>query len=474
MNKNIPILFLCFLSALTAVYINNKFLTPSKTIIEYKPTPILASQNIGLHETLTKRNFISSSPTNFIQAADKGRPAVVFIRALQKSNKAKIMSDKPGGSSGSGVIISSDGYIVTNNHVIADASSIEVMLNDNREFKATLVGTDPTTDIAILKIENEGLPFLEFGNSDSLRVGEWVVAIGNPFRLQSTVTAGIVSAKARNINILEQQGIESFIQTDAAVNPGNSGGALVNTMGNLVGINTAIMTYSGRYEGFSFAIPSNLAQKVVFDIIEFGAVQRGWLGVTILNVDDNKAKELGLETVGGVFLERVNSGEAAGQAGLKKGDVVVSVDNIATLSTPEFMEQVGRYRPGDKLKLNYYRDGKLKTAEVTLRNQINSTDYVAVRKDKILTDLGFELRDLDKNEKRRLETDGIYVVSVSRGSKIERTNMDPGYIITKINEKPIGNVQEFIKELENHKGMVVLEGFYENYPGEFPYAFIID
>jgi S1-C subfamily serine protease len=325
-----------------------------------------------------------------------------------------------------------------------------------------------------LKIETDDLPYLTFGDSDSLLIGEWVVAIGNPFRLQSTVTAGIVSAKARNINILEQQGIESFIQTDAAVNPGNSGGALVNTAGDLVGINTAIMTYSGRYEGFSFAIPSNLAKKVVYDIIEFGAVQRGWLGVTIINVDNAKADELGLKVVGGVYLDRVNNGEAASQAGLKKGDVIVGVNDIPTLSTPEFMEQVGRFRPGDNITLSFFRNGDEQKAQVTLRNQINSTDFVAIRKDKILTDLGFELRNLDKTEKARLDSEGVYVVSVSRGSKIERTNMDPGYIITKVNEKPIKSVEEVIKALEGHKGTVVLEGFYENYPGEFPYAFILD
>ncbi len=473
MKKNIPVVLLCFLSALIAVIINNKFIVPKETIVEYKPQPELAARNVNLFDNLTRRNFATSAPTDFIEAAKMGRPSVVFIRAIQGSGKTKILGDQ-GGSTGSGVVISADGYIVTNNHVVEEAKTIEVMLNDNREFKAKLVGADPTTDLAILKIESENLPHLTFGNSDSLAIGEWVVAIGNPFRLQSTVTAGIVSAKARNINILEQQGIESFIQTDAAVNPGNSGGALVNTSGELVGINTAIMTYSGRYEGFSFAIPSNLAQKIVFDIIEYGAVQRGWLGVTIINVDNDKAEELGLKTVGGVYLDRVNNGEAASIAGLKKGDVIVSVDDIETLSTPEFMEQVGRYRPGDVIKLAYFRKGKKSIAEVTLRNQINSTDFVAVRKDKVLTDLGFELRDLDKKEKERLNTEGIYVVSVSRGSKIERTNMDPGYIITKINEKPVRSVEGFIKELEGYKGMIVLEGFYENYPGEFPYSFIMN
>lgn len=474
MRKNIPIIILCFFSALVAVVVNNQFFPTTEKVIEYRPSPSFAGTNVNLRESLSSPKYNSSAPTDFIAAAKKGRPAVVSVRAFQKSTKTKMLGENHGGSTGSGVVISADGYIVTNNHVIEDASSIEIMLNDNREFKAKLVGSDPTTDLAILKIESEELRFLSFGDSDSLAIGEWVVAIGNPFRLQSTVTAGIVSAKARNINILEQQGIESFIQTDAAVNPGNSGGALVNTKGDLIGINTAIMTYSGRYEGFSFAIPSNLAKKVIYDIIEYGAVQRGWLGVSILNVDNDKAKELGLKKVGGVYLERVNKDEAASEAGLKKGDVIVSVDEIETLTTPEFMEQVGRYHPGDKIRLTYFRNGDEKVAEVTLRNQINSTDFVAIRKDKILTDLGFELRDLDKNEKKRLDTEGIYVVSVSRGSKIERTNMDPGYIITKINEKPIRNVQSLIKELENHKGMVVLEGFYENYPGEFPYAFIIE
>jgi Do/DeqQ family serine protease len=358
--------------------------------------------------------------------------------------------------------------------VVQDAEKIEVMLNDNREFDAKLIGTDPNTDLALLRIEDHGLPFLSFGDSDSLDIGEWVLAIGNPFRLQSTVTAGIVSAKGRNINILEQQGIESFIQTDAAVNPGNSGGALVNTRGELVGINTAIMTYTGRYEGFSFAIPANLAQKIIYDIKEYGAVQRGWLGVTITNIDSKRANDLGLDQVGGVYLERLNRGEAAFDAGLKSGDVIISVNGVKTLTTPQFMEQIGRYRPGDLVEMEYIRKKEKFLAKVTLRNQINSTDLVAVRKDKILRTLGFELRDLDQDEKDRLETKGIYVVSVYRGSKIERTNMDPGYIITKVNEKPISSVQDLVDFLNDYDGMVVLEGFYENYPGEFPYAFSME
>lgn len=470
MNKILWISASSFISALLAVWLFIQFGPKQEIIVkEVIHTPFVKK----MKEVPIQRSY-KSAPTNFIDAAQIGTPAVVFIRSLQKAQKNKILGDQMYGATGSGVIISSDGYIATNNHVVQSAEVIEVMLNDNREFTAKLIGTDPNTDLALLKIEEHSLPFLEFGDSDSLLVGEWVLAIGNPFRLQSTVTAGIVSAKGRNIQILEQQGIESFIQTDAAVNPGNSGGALVNTSGDLVGINTAIMTYTGRYEGFSFAIPSNLAKKVIFDIKEYGAVQRGWLGVTITNIDSKRADDLGLKEVGGVFVERLNRGEAAFDAGLESGDVIISVNGVKTMTTPQFMEQIGRYRPGDLVEMEYVRKREMYKTNVTLRNQINSTDLVAVRKDKILTTLGFELRDLDKEEKDRLKTKGIYVVSVYRGSKIERTNMDPGYIITKVNEKEISSVQEFVDLLEKHEGMVVLEGFYENYPGEFPYAFSLE
>lgn len=470
MKKYIFLSISSFLSALLALFLFIEF-GPEKEILIKEVIP--HSLNKPAHQ-VSYAIKSSAVPTDFIAAANSGTPAVVYIRSIQKASKNIILGEQLNGATGSGVIISEDGYIATNNHVVKDAEEIEVMLNDNREFKAKLIGTDPNTDLALIRIEEHNLPFLQFGDSDSLSVGEWVLAIGNPFRLQSTVTAGIVSAKGRNINILEQQGIESFIQTDAAVNPGNSGGALVNTAGELIGINTAIMTYTGRYEGFSFAIPSNLAQKVIYDIKQFGAVQRGWLGITITNIDSKRANDLGLKTVGGVYVERLNKGEAAYDAGLKSGDVIISVNGVNTLTTPQFMEQIGRYRPGDAVILEYIRKKEKKEAEVTLRNQINSTDLVAVRKDKVLTNLGFELRDLDKDERDKFKTKGVYVVSVYRGSKIDRTNMGPGYIITKANDKAIGSVQELVDMLENHKGMVVLEGFYENYAGEFPYAFNMD
>lgn len=415
--------------------------------------------------------FKSTTPTDFIDAAENSIESVVFIRALEKVEDQGYYSDAYTASSGSGVIISSDGFIVTNYHVVENASEVEIMLNNNKEYKARIIGSDVNTDLALLKVEAENLPFLIFGNSDSLRVGEWVMAIGNPFRLQSTVTAGIVSAKARNINILEDRGIESFIQTDAAVNPGNSGGALVNTNGDLVGINAAILSISGKYEGFSFAIPANLAKKVISDLRQYGAVQRGWMGVELQSVNDERAKKQNLQEVMGAYIAIVNKGGAADEAGLKAGDIVVTMDGDKVESLPSFMEKIGQLRPGDKVRLEYYRDGNKDRTTVILRNQLNTTDFIAVRKDKVLTDIGFELRNLDSFEKTKYQMDGIMVVSVYRDTKISASRLEPGFIITKANNKKVSNVNDLVNFLIDRKGTVVLEGFYENYPGEFPYTF---
>jgi len=381
-------------------------------------------------------------------------------------------SNNYGGSSGSGVIISPDGYIVTNNHVIEEGNQIEVTLNDKRKYDATLVGTDPSTDLALLKIEAERMPYLIFGNSDSIRVGEWVLAVGNPFNLESTVTAGIVSAKGRSIDILEgEYKIESFIQTDAAVNPGNSGGALVNTNGELVGINTAIITRSGRYEGYSFAIPANLARKIIRDLKDFGTVQRGILGIGIDEVNDELAKDLGLTSVEGVYITRVSPKSGAADAGLKRGDVIISINNLKTATIPELQEKVARYRPGNKVEVQYIRDGKKYKSNVTLKNKSNTTALIG--ESSMLRDLGFELRDLSKSEREKLKTEGAYVISITRGSKIERTNMDPGFIITKVNDSTVNNVDDLVNLLKDATGKVMLEGVYENYPGEYYYAFPI-
>lgn len=463
------------LSACLAIFIYKQIEEPREVIIrETVPARYTNLSNDPLSDG-TQRVFLSSAPTDFISAAEMVTQAVVNIKSYQGNSFDFWGSSSFGSSSGSGVIISADGFIVTNNHVIEDGDQIEVTLNDKREFKAEIIGSDPSTDLALLKIKGKDIPHLDFGNSDSLRVGEWVLAVGNPFNLESTVTAGIVSAKGRSIDILEgQDRIESFIQTDAAVNPGNSGGALVNTNGELVGINTAIITRSGRYEGYSFAVPANLVRKVIKDLRDFGMVQRGMLGVFIEEVTSDQAKELGLENVEGVYITRVTPGSGADDAGLKKGDIIIGINGIKTKTLPEMQEQVGRYRPGNNIEVLIIRSGKKQKTVVTLKNKSNSTTLTNARDERILRDLGFELRNLTREEVRRLRVSGVKVISIYRGSKIERTNMDPGFIITKVDNKKLTNVDELIRELKKASGKVMLEGVYENYPGEYYYAFPID
>ncbi|MEL6865317.1 MAG: Do family serine endopeptidase [Bacteroidota bacterium] len=469
------VLFASMFSAVLSVSLYRYFEEPREVIIRESSQAMYTNYTDELLSGKTSRSFLSSSPTDFTAAAEAVTPAVVNIKTQGEEYGFWGGSSSYGGSSGSGVIISPDGYIVTNNHVIEDGQKIEVTLNDKRKYKAKLIGTDSSTDLALLKIKSDSdLPALMFGNSDSILVGEWVLAVGNPFNLESTVTAGIVSAKGRSIDILEDNyRVESFIQTDAAVNPGNSGGALVNTNGELVGINTAIITRSGRYEGYSFAIPANLARKVIRDIKDFGKVQRAILGVNIEAVDDELAKELKLDAVEGVFISRVNPNSGAEDAGIRRGDVIIGINGTTTRTIPELQEQVARFRPGERVKVRYIRKGKSYTTDVVLKNKSNTTSLVGIDDDEILQNLGVELRDLTKSEQRQLQVEGVMVKSIIRGSKIERTNMDPGFIITKVNEKSVTSVNEVIRELKKIKGKVLLEGVYENYPGEWGYTFSI-
>lgn len=475
MKQYVVVAVSSLLSAVLAVFIYQWVVPRPEVVIRETNSgyPQLANDPLS---DLPMRKFLSSAPTNFTAAAEAVTPSVVNIKTQQSGGSFDFWgSNSYGTSSGSGIIMSTDGYILTNNHVIEDGTKIGVTLNDKREFEAELIGTDPSTDLALLKIEATKLPFIRFGNSDSLRVGEWVLAVGNPFNLESTVTAGIVSAKGRSIDILEgQDRIESFIQTDAAVNPGNSGGALVNTNGELIGVNTAIITRSGRYEGYSFAVPSNLVRKVIKDLRDFGVVQRGMLGVFIDKITTERAKELGLKAIEGVYITRVSPSSGADDAGLRKGDVIMAINGVKTKTVPEMQEQVGRYRPGNTLIIEYIRDGKSASAKVLLKNKSNNAAILASTDEELTKDLGFELQDLSADEVRRLGTTGVKVVSIIRGSKIERTNMEPNFIITKIGEKKIGSVTEFIKTLKASKGKVMLEGVYEDYPGEYYYAFAID
>jgi Do/DeqQ family serine protease len=348
---------------------------------------------------------------------------------------------EPQKASGSGVIISTDGYIVTNNHVVSEADNIQIVLNDKRTFTATVIGTDPNTDIALLKIEAKDLPTLVFGNSDDLKLGEWVLAIGNPFNLTSTVTAGIVSAKARNINIISSKTpIESFIQTDAAINPGNSGGALVNTKGELIGINTAIASQTGSYAGYGFAVPVSIVSKVVADIKQYGAVQRALMGVQIRDIDDDFAKEKKIKVLDGVYVAEVNDLSAAKDAGIKEGDIITKINGVAVKSSAELQEQVGRHRPGDKIEVSFVREGKDKTAEVTLKNQQGDTKVV---KNKGMEVLGASLEEVGDDLKQKLRiSGGVQVVGLQKNSLLSEAGVQKGFVIIKINNKPVRKVTD--------------------------------
>ncbi|HLF65714.1 MAG TPA: trypsin-like peptidase domain-containing protein [Saprospiraceae bacterium] len=475
MKKLAPIAIASLISAVVAI-LGYRYLEGPKQIVIRQTVPAsYMTDEADLNQMSQAVNFnmplTSMKADGFVKASYLGTKAVVAIQAVNTGSYWR--SDSRGSSSGSGVVVSHDGFIATNNHVVADGGQINVTLNDQREFQAKVIGKDPTTDLALLKIDAKDLPYLQFGNSDSVFLGEWVLAVGNPFRLQSTVTAGIVSAKGRNIQILaDAAGIESFIQTDAAVNPGNSGGALLNTRGELIGINTAIITYSGQYEGFSFAIPGNLAKKVLDDLRRYGSVQRGWLGVTIRPVDNEMAQELRLKNVAGVYLETVIENSAADNAGLKPGDVIVSVNNMEINTTPEFMEQVGRRRPGDKLQIHYMRSGSEKVANVVLSDQrFGAPTLTQNAPENILAELGMEARDLTITERSRLRAKGVLVERILKGSIIENTNMEEQYIITSVNDQPVESVEELIAEINRIEGTVLLDGFYERFPGKYPYSF---
>ena len=469
------ILLVSVVSSFFTVMIYKYFDAPQQVIIRESSPAKYTNYTDRLFADVAKRQFLSSAPTNFTSAAGVVTPAVVNIRATTENDFD--LWGGYGGSTGSGVIISPDGYIVTNNHVVEDSDDLEITLFDKRKMVAKVIGTDPSTDLALLKITAErNFPFLQMGNSDSLLVGEWVLAVGNPFNLESTVTAGIISAKGRNINILEDDySIESFIQTDAAVNPGNSGGALVNTNGELVGINTAIITRSGKYEGYSFAIPVNLAQKIIRDLKDFGVVQRGFLGIFPEEITEETAESLGLTSLNGAYVSRVNENSAAEDAGLETKDIIVGINGNDINSVPELQEQVARFRPGNTISIEFIRGGKKQKTEVTLKNKSNTTSLIGARDDDLLMRLGFELREMTDRERKELKIgSGVYVVSILRGSAIEKTQMDPGYIITKVNDKKVASVDEIITEFKNTKGTVMLEGFYENFPGEYYYAFKVE
>lgn len=368
--------------------------------------------------------------------------------------------------SGSGVIISEDGFIVTNNHVVDGAEKIVVSLNNNKSYEADVIGTDPATDIALVKIDEVDLPYVEFGNSDDLMIGEWVLAVGNPFDLTSTVTAGIISAKARNINLLRPDynreifPVESFIQTDAAVNPGNSGGALVNVKGELVGINTAIASRTGSYSGYSFAVPATIVRKVANDIKEFGMVQRAFIGVRINDLNEGMADELGLDEVAGVFIADVVEDGAAAEAGITGGDVILSVGGRNVRNVPELQEEISRYRPGDGVALQVWREGRVKNLEITLRNKEGNTELREASVEKVEGYLGAYLTQASDEELAALRLNsGVKVAELGNG-KLMDSGVREGFIITKVDGERVQDPETLKYLLSRKSGGVLIEGYY--------------
>ena len=415
--------------------------------------------------------------TDFVAASAATTPAVVHIKVKMGDSPManeegemspfdffdpRMMPHGGGEATGSGVIISKDGYIITNNHVVENSTAIEVVLNDKRSLKAELVGRDANTDLALLKIStSDDLPTLVYGNSDAVKVGEWVLAVGNPFNLTSTVTAGIVSAKARNINILKGgTSVESFIQTDAAVNPGNSGGALVNTRGELIGINSAIASETGSFTGYSFAIPSNLTKKVISDLMEFGKVQRGFLGIQIRDVDAKLVEEKDLKVNSGIFIEDFSENGAAKGSGIARGDVIVKVDGVDVGSSPELQEQIGRHRPGDKVLLTVNRDGDSKTINVTLRDNKGGTDAnIKAEKGEFIEKLGAELAAISKEEREKFKINGGVKILNIKSKKLLSLGIPEGFIITKIAKQEVRSPEDVADILKTKRDSILIEGY---------------
>lgn len=442
------------------------------------PKTIQEKQDAGV--TFAKvNNEVGDVPSfNFTAPSKASTPAVVHIKTVVQATSSNGSGldfkeffgedfnypNQPQGGSGSGVIITNDGYIATNNHVIDGATEIEVVLQDKRSYPAELVGRDPSTDLALLKIETKDLPFLKFGNSDGVEVGEWVLAVGNPFNLTSTVTAGIVSAKGRNINLLRdrnnQYAIENFIQTDAAVNPGNSGGALVNMKGELIGINTAIATRTGSYSGYSFAVPVNIVKKVMDDILKYGEVQRGFLGVEIRDVTAQLADEKDIKDIKGVYVNKVNDGSAADAAGMKNGDIITKVGDIEVNSSSELQEQVSRFHPGDKLSITLLRSGKEKVVNPILKNREGTTEMTkkSDKKATVASVKGIELEKITSADKKKYKIrNGVKVSAVNSGA-FKNARVPKGYIITHIDKKPVYTISEAKRILAAKEGGTLIEG----------------
>lgn len=456
----------------------------------FKPEPVVVNTNNSKNDNISltsnskynTADFVVPDGLNFVMAAKNATPSVVHIKTTYGGNYhsgATNMQDlfrqyfgesygqrrapRAAKGAGSGVIISKDGHIVTNNHVVQKATEIEVVLNDNRSYPAKVIGVDKSTDLAVIKVDAKDLPSIKYGDSDKINIGEWVLAIGNPFEFRSTVTAGIISAKGRNINILDDAyRIESFIQTDAAVNPGNSGGALVNLKGNLVGINTAIASPSGAFAGYSFAVPVTLVKKVVSDLIEYGAVQRALLGISIANVDADIAKKFDLDVVNGVFVTGIYQNGAANDAGLEKGDVIIAIEETPVKNVSKLQELVAVHRPGDKVKIKFLRKGKERLTSAKLKNA-NGTVSLIKKSEDALKHNGATFVELPAEAKKKLSLNGGVQINKLDNGKWREAGIKSGFIITKIDRRNITNLNDLRANLMRNSGDgVLVEGIYPN------------
>jgi len=476
--------------------VENKY--TSNMSFEDRQKVYFTSNPLPAHNSLS-----SAGNVDFTEAAAAVTPAVVYIRTTygntaqgdQQGQLQQMFGDMfgqrmapqgPQMASGSGVIISPDGYIVTNNHVVDKAEKIEITTNDHRNFRAKVIGTDPNTDLALIKIDATGLPIVKLGNSDAVKVGEWVLAVGNPFKLTSTVTAGIVSAKGRGIGIIGteenqndsqnpfgrtqlqdkpklNQAIESFIQTDAAINPGNSGGALVNTSGELIGINSAIASHTGSYEGYGFAIPVNLAKKVLNDIEKYGAVKRGYVGIAFTELNEDNATEKHTDKTVGLYVDEVLPGSGAASAGIQTGDIISKVEGAPAYASSDLQERVGRLHPGDRINLTVLRGNDAKDFTVTLKAEA-PTPKVAVSKstEELYNKIGASFVPLNAAQKSKFHVNaGVVVTQVREGGLFDYTEVPVGSVITEINKQPIASSSDIDRALTNlPHGVLTITGFY--------------
>jgi len=486
-SKFIPVILTAALTSILTLFVAAKFQNHLPFIAGEKQPQLPVN-----YTNFDNSARVGAGQVDFQNAAESSVKAVVHIKTATKARA--VVAEDPFGSdmfgnlfgrreyllppqmgSGSGVIISPDGYIVTNNHVVSGADQVTVTFNDRYTSTAKVVATDPSTDIALLKVEEKNLPYMEFGNSDDVHLGQWVLAVGYPLSLDATVTAGIVSAKSRSIGINRSQAsnaIESFIQTDAAVNPGNSGGALVNTNGQLIGINSAIASPTGSYAGYSYAIPANIVHKVTSDLMRYGSVQRAYLGIQYLDrraVSPEQLASLGIDKTEGVYVAEVIANGGAAKAGIQKGDFITQVNGVNVRTEPELLEQIARYKPGDNISVSYLHSGKTVTSTVELKNMRGTTGVIKNENGSMKL-LGANFRQLTNEEMKKYNINGgVMIIDPGNGTLGRATQIQKGFVVTAVNDREVKTVSD-IAQILNQTNNIQIAGFYPGRNGMYYYG----